>query len=103
MVKKRLTDAAEEDLTEIWSYLALETSEDFATQFVAGITTRFDQALQFPLSGASRSHLAPGLRVIFHDKYAIYYLPRPKEIVIVRVLHGSRDIEAIAEEEGFAF
>jgi toxin ParE1/3/4 len=41
--------------------------------------------------------------VIFHDeKYAIYYLPRPDEIVIVRVLHGSRDIASIAEEGGFA-
>jgi len=57
--------------------------------------------LQFPLSGASWSHLAPDLRVIFHDNYAIYYLPRAEEIVIVRVLHGSRDAEAIAEGEGF--
>ena len=40
--------------------------------------------------------------MIFHDSYAIYYLARPKEIVIVRVLHGSRDVEAIAEGGGFA-
>jgi toxin ParE1/3/4 len=30
------------------------------------------------------------------------YLPRPDEIIIVRVLHGSRDIAAIADEGGFA-
>jgi plasmid stabilization system protein ParE len=42
------------------------------------------------------------LRVIFHGKYAIYYLPRVDEIIIVRVLHGSRDIAHVAEEGGFA-
>jgi toxin ParE1/3/4 len=58
--------------------------------------------LTLPLSGAPRPHLAPDLRVIFHQKYAVYYLPRPGEIVIVRVLHGSRDISSITEAGGFA-
>ena len=39
--------------------------------------------------------------MIFYEKYAIYYLPRPDEIIIVRVLHGSRDIAFIADEGGF--
>jgi plasmid stabilization system protein ParE len=56
--------------------------------------------LQFPLSGGSRPQFAPDLRVIFQNNYAIYYLPRQEEIVIVRVFHGSREIEATAEEEG---
>jgi plasmid stabilization system protein ParE len=42
------------------------------------------------------------LRVVFYEKYAIYYLPRPDEIIIVRALHGSRDIDSIADEGGFA-
>jgi len=46
--------------------------------------------------------LAPDLRVTFHAKYAIYYLPSNGEILIVRILHGSRDIASIAEEGGFA-
>jgi toxin ParE1/3/4 len=58
--------------------------------------------LQFPFSGAPRPHLSKDLRVVFHERYAIYYLPRPDEIIIVRVLHGSRDIATIADEGGFA-
>jgi len=58
--------------------------------------------LTLPLSGAPRTHLAPDLRVIFHQKYAVYYLPRPGEIVIVRVLHGYRDISSVVEGGGFA-
>jgi toxin ParE1/3/4 len=57
--------------------------------------------LRLPFSGAPRSHLSADLRVIFYEKYAIYYLPRPDEIIIVRVLHGSRDIAFITDEGGF--
>lgn len=73
-----------------------------ATRFLSRLETRIRQTLTLPLSGAPRTHLAPDLRVIFHQKYAVYYLPRPGEIVIVRVLHGSRDISSIAEGGGFA-
>jgi plasmid stabilization system protein ParE len=40
--------------------------------------------------------------VTFCERYAIYYLQRGDEIVVVRVLHGSRDVDAIADEGGFA-
>lgn len=73
-----------------------------ASDFLLQIQARFRQPSTFPLSGSPRPHLAPNLRVIFHGKYAIYYLPRMDEIVIVRVLHGSRDIADIADEGGFA-
>jgi len=58
--------------------------------------------LQFPFSGAPRPHLSQDLRVVFYEQYAIYHLPRPDEIIVVRVLHGSRDIATIADEGGFA-
>jgi toxin ParE1/3/4 len=46
--------------------------------------------------------LAPGLRVTFRGAYAIYYMPLPDAIVIIRVLHGARDVAALAERGGFA-
>lgn len=52
--------------------------------------------------GAARDELAPGLRVVFHARYAIYHIVFEREVVIVRVLHGSRDILAIARQGGFA-
>lgn len=56
---------------------------------------------EFPLVGASREELTSGLRVIFHSAYAVYYLPYPHEIVIVRVLHGSRDVTNLVERGEF--
>jgi len=53
-----------------------------------------------PLIGARREHLGADLRAIFYSPYAIYYLPTETEIVIVRVLHGARDVVAIATQGG---
>jgi toxin ParE1/3/4 len=55
----------------------------------------------FPFSGPARHQLAPGLRVTFHSPYAIYYLAQPDAVVIVRVIHGARDIAALAERGAF--
>ncbi len=57
----------------------------------------------FPLMGVSREKLAPGLRVLFHRDHAVYYLPQIDEIVIVRVLHGARDVASLAERGEFVF
>ncbi|QNT71076.1 type II toxin-antitoxin system RelE/ParE family toxin [Defluviicoccus vanus] len=78
----RLTEAAEADLVEIWVTIASEASESIASNFVHALRSSFEPLQSFPLSGPEREHLAPGLRVTFHQKYAIYYLVRPGELVI---------------------
>jgi toxin ParE1/3/4 len=56
----------------------------------------------FPLTGPAREQLAAGLRMTFHRPYAIYYKALPEAVVIIRVIHGARDIDALAEQGGFA-
>lgn len=80
----------------------MEASETVATRFLAEIVARLDEVRTLPLAGAPRPQLAPELRVLFKNPYAIYYLPCVDEIIVVRVLHGSRDVEAIADQGGFA-
>lgn len=98
----RLTDAAEADLSDIWARLATEASERIATRFVGAIEASLEPLRQFPLSGPARDQLAPGLRVTFHSPYAIYYRVQADAVVIVRVIHGARDIAALAERGGLA-
>jgi toxin ParE1/3/4 len=73
-----------------------------ANGFIDAIKTAFESIRHFPLAGVAREQLALGLRVTFHGAYAIYYRPMPDEIVIVRVLHGARDVAALVEHGGFA-
>ena len=62
---------------------------------------RLGQVADWPLAGASREHLGPRLRVVFHQAYAAYYTATETEAVIVRVIHGARDAAALAERGGF--
>ena len=45
---------------------------------------------------------APNLRVTFHSSYAIYYTPTDDELVVIRVLHGARDVAALAQRGAFS-
>jgi toxin ParE1/3/4 len=56
----------------------------------------------FPQSGATRDVLAPGLRAAFQGRHVIYYRADEGEVVIVRVLHGARDVAALAGRGGFS-
>jgi toxin ParE1/3/4 len=88
-------------LAEIWAYLAKEASEPVAIRLLTTIERKFYPLLRSPMMGSPREQFGPGLRVIFHSPYAIYYLPAEYEVVIVRVLHSSRDAAAIADQGGF--
>jgi len=88
-------------LAEIWSYIAEESSENVATGFLGKLHATCEQLLVFPLAYPERPQLAPGLRVVFHGSYAIYYQPDDEVVILVRVLHGARDLAAIAGQGGF--
>jgi toxin ParE1/3/4 len=48
--------------------------------------------------GAKRDNLSPGLRVIFCRDYAIYYRYTETSVIIVRVIHGARDVVALVAD-----
>lgn len=98
----RLSDKAEADLAEIWSYVVSEASEEVARRLLERIEKASRLLLTFPFSGTARNQFAEGLRVIFEGNYAIYYTISETEIIIVRVLHSARDANALAERGGFA-
>jgi toxin ParE1/3/4 len=56
----------------------------------------------FPEANPSREQLGAGLRVLFNGNYAIYYVLSQSAVTIVRVLHGARDVAAIADRGGFS-
>ncbi|ACD91062.1 MAG: type II toxin-antitoxin system RelE/ParE family toxin [Chlorobium limicola] len=81
-----------EDLAEIWSYIA-EDSSNRADSFVDFIDGKFHELAQSPRIGRSRNELLPGLCSFPVGRYIIFYLIIPDGIEVVRVLHASRDID----------
>ena len=96
-----MTATTEGDLTENWSYIAAESSEDIATRFLSDIEAKFARLLHSKSIGSRREHFGAGVRVIFSIPYAIYYVPHDQQLIIVRVLHSARDTAAIADKGGF--
>jgi toxin ParE1/3/4 len=50
---------------------------------------------KYPEAGRERPEIAAGLRSFPIGKYVLFYRPIHDGVEIVRVLHGSRDIDSI--------
>jgi toxin ParE1/3/4 len=89
---------AESDLLEIWQYIADDNPKK-ADQLLDEIEAGINKLLQSPLIGRDRSELVPTLRSILVKRYVVFYRQlEKKNIEIVRILHGARDIPTLLEE-----
>ncbi|MGA2966041.1 MAG: type II toxin-antitoxin system RelE/ParE family toxin [Terriglobales bacterium] len=86
------------DLAEIWTYIAAD-SPDQADAFVDLIDGKFQALSRRPGLGRHRPELSSEIRSLAVGRYVVFYLPISGGIEVVRVLHGSRDIESIFENE----
>jgi toxin ParE1/3/4 len=93
----RLAPEAESDLDDIWYYVANESSSvKIADRLIESITERFFLLATNPHIGRSRDEdLRPGLRSFPVGKYVIIYRVENNEVLILRVIRGSRNIEAL--------
>jgi toxin ParE1/3/4 len=97
----RLAPQARADLDAIWLYVARESgSSALATRVVGIIANRFALFAKFPYIGktlASERHT--NVRTFPVNSYLIFYSIKPEEIRILRIIHASRDAEAVFAEE----
>jgi toxin ParE1/3/4 len=85
--------AAEADILENWAYIA-EDSIAEADRWVDRLDEKLTLWATQPMMGRGRDELSPGLRSMAFGRYVVFFEPMPDGIDIVRVLHGSRDIDA---------
>ena len=94
----RITEPAQQDLEEIW--LGLEPfGVEVADQCLNKLQKKFLHLQQFPGLGRSREDLALGLRSVVVRDVVVLYRSFEGLIVIVRVIHGRRDLKRILNEE----
>jgi toxin ParE1/3/4 len=91
VVKRQPT--AEEDLFEIWSYIADDSIRE-ADKLIRKISETFLLLADNPRMGSRREELAESLRAFPVKSYVIYYRPhdRKEGIVVVRVLNANQNI-----------
>jgi toxin ParE1/3/4 len=92
----RLAPAAKTELDDIWHYLAMESSStDLAGRVIDSIADRFFLLSTYPYVGRRRDDLRPGLRSFAVGEYVIIYRVEGEDVLILHVLRGNRDIEAL--------
>jgi len=87
----------EAELDDIWIYVAQESgSIEIAERQVASITEHFFLLSKHPQLGRRRDDdLRRGLRSLSVSGYVVIYRVEGDDVLILRVLHGRRDIKAL--------
>src|ERR1700674_96209 len=93
----RVAPEVEADLDNIWYYVAKESdSIEIADRLIYSISARFYLLACHPHIGGRRDEdLRPGLRSFPVGEYVIIYRLEGEDVLILHVLRGSRDIEAL--------
>ncbi len=85
---------AEHDLVDIWEYHAA-FGFDVADRVIDRIKSATVRLADFPLSGRSRPEFGDGARTVNAARYIFMYRVVRERIEIVRVVHGSRDLDSL--------
>jgi toxin ParE1/3/4 len=91
------TARAEEDLIDIWLYIAhddVRAADRLLDEIEEKLVLLSDQ----PSLGPARPDVAPELRYLPVRRYLILYREITGGIEIVRVVHGARDVPALMRD-----
>jgi toxin ParE1/3/4 len=92
-MKVRLSKRCEVDLEEIGDYIAADSPLN-AVRFLRELRDACNRTGVMPTGYRARPELGEGLRSSAFKNYTIFFLVKGDEVLIVRVLHGARDINA---------
>ncbi len=93
----QVSPKAESDLDDIWLYVANESGGfEVATRLIDSITSSFVLLGRHPYLGRARDDdFGPGARSLVVDEYVIVYCVDNGNVLILRVVHGRRDLESL--------
>jgi toxin ParE1/3/4 len=96
----RLSPRAADDLGDIWFYVARESgSLEIANRLIDSLTDRFVLLANHPYAGRMRNDdLGVGRRSFPVGEYLIVYRIEDGDVLILRVVHGRRDLGALFGE-----
>lgn len=89
-----LSPRAAQDLQDIWEWIAVE-NPDAALRTLIDLRAATLLLAANPELGRRRNDLLPGLRCHPKGRHLIFYRVHESCLEVVRVLHGSRDVQSI--------
>jgi len=91
MAAYSLSTKAALDLDRIYEYTILNFGLKQAREYLSGLQERFQDLAENPRYGRIADQLSLGLRRLEYQSHIVFYMPKGKGVLIVRVLHESMD------------
>ena len=89
--------ATEHDLEEIGDYIANDNPRRAIT-FIREVRERCNAIGELPYAAPLREDILPGLRMIPHGNYLLFYTVIDGAVRIERILHGVREIGRLLKD-----
>lgn len=86
-----ITPAAQADIRQIYSYSKQQWGSARARLYADEIRARMHQLPKGEASGTNADDITPGLRRLVAGSLVIWFRVQPDSLLIIRVLHQSRD------------
>jgi toxin ParE1/3/4 len=93
MTPVRYLPSAENDLSEILLTIA-QDHPPAAIKFNNILRTAILRLAEHPLSAPKRLGVGAGMRGLSVGRYVVFYRVTPAEVLIIRIIHTARDIDA---------
>ncbi len=91
----QISKRASDDLDAIWEYIARDNPQA-ADRFEQKLHDAMTLLSRAPRAGRIREDLPGGIYRIFPvDSYLIIHRVKGRKVIVVRVLHGARDVRRI--------
>lgn len=87
----KMTANARADLDALWNSVA-QHNIDSAEKLMERLNYRIQSLAQFPETGIPRPEIYEKLRLLVEGDYVVLYLARDEMVIILRVVHGARDL-----------
>ncbi len=94
MTTYRLQPAAYRDMEAIWSYTADRWGANQADHYIDGLDETFELLACQPGLGKLASEFSPAIRIHRHARHLVIYRQTDEDILVIRVLHDSMDINS---------
>ena len=100
------TPEAVDDVMKVADYIAARSSLNASDRFLEAVKSTYRQIADMPSIGAERDYGQPDLkgmrmwRVTKYPRFLVFYVTTGRELIILHVLNGSQDLDAIFRAPG---
>lgn len=91
---------AEDQLASLFRYIAAVASPTVAERYVDAIVTYCETLATFPLRGAQRGDIRPGLRITnYRGRAVIAFVVDTRRVSIIGVFYGGQDYATAQQDD----